>query len=498
MAKCTHVYLELLSTILFLLRPAFSFEIEFSTVQSCKDSDKYFQVSNLQCVACDGDKEVSSDGLSCTCKLGYFITEYFGGPTITCSLCGSNKVTSSDKWFCVSCQSGIAVGGRCDPCPKNQVAVDRDLNGTIRSARLCLECVRGTSLQPTGGQCKRCPSCELSFSSVPTSRMFEITYDNGVELESAFFFQNFVIAKNLCKDKQNYTACQLLGNLCVMLDYKVETGNACGEYLDLVDNPPGGQKKVQSKEGVENANWLVHMPWLYYLNNQNDANVELNSEDIATEFKKGQSLGFVLAIYAANGTFLDLKMDIDELQMCQDRPSRLAAADTFATIYENSCHLPLNDLWQQENMKFYDLYFKSSSDTLYAVPLVVENFEERGSFVNEGDSFKSWKLHRRFFLVDNVSGKRKPTATGTTVSTTEDQVIRIAEKMEIILRLRNDKGQIFPPFVRIKYKTLTVNDDILKRNPDVSVSFKVDYQMDISSINSNIKVIIINIQVKIL
>ena len=273
-----------------------------------------------------------------------------------------------------------------------------------------------------------------------------------------------------------------------MLDYKNEVDNACREYLDLVNSPPGGQKKVQSKEGVENANWPEYMPWLYYINSQQDAEVELNSEDILIKFRTGQSLPFVLAVYTTNGTFLGLKTDVSELQLCQDRPSRVAAADKFATLYENKCDLSLADLWQQKKMLFYDLYFKVTSDTLYAAPLVLENFKERGSSVNKGDSFKSWKLLRRFFLVDNVSGRPKMANKNAKVTANEEQVIRIAEKVEIEFRLRNSKGQIFPPYIRIRYKTMTVNEDILKRKPVVSVSFRVNYQMDTSSISRDVKV----------
>ena len=74
------------------------------------------------------------------------------------------------------------------------------------------------------------------------------------------------------------------------------------------------------------------------------------------------------------------------------------------------------------------------------------------------------------------------------VTANEKQVIRIAEKVEIEFRLRNSKGQIFPPYIRIRYKTMTVNEDILKRKPVVSVSFRVNYQMDTSSISRDVKV----------
>ncbi|XP_028416781.1 LOW QUALITY PROTEIN: meckelin-like [Dendronephthya gigantea] len=157
------------------------------------------------------------------------------------------------------------------------------------------------------------------------------------------------------------------------------------------------------------------------------------------------------------------------------------AANKFATLYENSCDLNVSDLWQRQEMFFYDLYFKSSSTGLYAIPMVLENYKN-----NDEDSFKSWNLLRRFFLVDNLSGR--PAVSGDPkTDASADKVIRVAEMLQLHIRLRNGQGQIYPPYIKVRYKTIKLNDDILKRDPTVRVSFSVNYEMDTSSISQDVK-----------
>ena len=466
------------------------FEIDYNTVKECKDAGKFFQISNLQCGDCkeaSGGKVVSTDGLSCTCANGYIYdnaNSYFGGPPAKfgCRACSSNQVSSEDKTFCITCPSGSPdpTSRLCKGlCNSNERAVERELNGAAKSRRECISCVQPTALNPIASEpiCKFCPSCSVSVTPVTTEDVYKILYDNGVEIQSAFLENNFAAAKTLCQEKLNFTACQLLGNICVMLDYKVASDNPCQEYQNFVNNPPASQKKVQGKGGKENADWLEYMPWLYYLKSQQDADIQLNREDITIKFKTEESLPFVLAVYAANGSFVGLKTDITELQMCKDRVSKLNAANRFATLYENSCELQVSELWQQREMYFYDLYFQSSSKSLYAIPLVLENYMD-----NKADSFKSWKLLRRFFLVDNLSGRSADAAPK------DDKVIRVAEMLQLNIRLRNGQGQIYPPYLKVRYKTMKVNEDILKREPTVKVSFQVLYEMDTSSISQDVKV----------
>ena len=58
--------------------------------------------------------------------------------------------------------------------------------------------------------------------------------------------------------------------------------------------------------------------------------------------------------------------------------------------------------------------------------------------------------------------------------------IRYAESIQLIFKMRNSNGQIYPPYMKIKYGTTASNA--------ASVSFGTVYEMDTSEITKNIKV----------
>ena len=65
-----------------------------------------------------------------------------------------------------------------------------------------------------------------------TSSMYKVEYGYK-SIDSAFFRTNFRASEEFCNKDSNFTACQLLGNLCVLLDY-IQSESACEEYKKLV------------------------------------------------------------------------------------------------------------------------------------------------------------------------------------------------------------------------------------------------------------------------
>lgn len=55
-----------------------------------------------------------------------------------------------------------------------------------------------------------------------------------------------------------------------------------------------------------------------------------------------------------------------------------------------------------------DLRYTAGSNTnLFAIPVLVTNYQDRnGNNVNSGSDRTRWQLVRRFYLVDNQSGKQ--------------------------------------------------------------------------------------------
>jgi len=253
-----------------------------------------------------------------------------------------------------------------------------------------------------------------------------------------------------------------------MLEY-TETGNdACKQYTDLVNS--------KSSLGVVsdvNQDWPIVMPWLFYQNSANNAPEVLDKKDITQQFQSNEDMNFVFAVFTLNGSFVGYETSLDVLQICKDRPSKMASASKFATTYQSSCSVAVKELMKKP-MLLYDMYLVLDK-TLYPVPLLLENFKEGDEKVNEGTDREKWKLTRRFFVIDNLVGG--------------DQWIRYPEKIELNVRMRSTDGEIFPPMLRIRYKELDIKDEeILNGNQDAS--FAVTYEMDTAKIKKDTEVFV--------
>ena len=479
------------------------FSIPYVTPQDCQ-ANQYFQFSSLRCIDCQtpGQKR-AEDMLSCVCETGYKTTSYNGGPTVNCQKCdstgSSNSTSSFDGSFCINCPEN---GGTCQSCPANFFASDRSQDGRRLTTRRCISCVgdtiaTGVIEKPT---CQRCHSSFFIFNDTFCSDCNNVdgyTTSGGIcfrdtilltqplsddndkvkysdkEILSSFFQQHLKAAQILCSDNSNFTACQLLGNLCVMLEYTQSDNAACKLFTDLVNI-----KNADEIVNGDNRDWPVVMPWLFYENSVDDAPEALDKKDIIKKFQSSEEMSFIFAVFALNGSFIGFEEGLDVLQLCKDRPSKMAAALKFATTYKSTCSVAVKDLINQP-MFLYDMYLVLDQK-LYPVPLLVENYLSGNEKVNEGTDRTKWQLTRRFFIVDNLIGRS---------DNQELKWIRYAEKIELSIRVRSTDGEIYPPMLRVRYKALDVQDEEIK-NGNQDASFAVTYEMDTSKIEKDTEVLI--------
>ena len=478
------------------------FKIPYKTPDDCTPK-QYFQFSSLRCQNCGTPGQIpSEDLLSCVCQTGYKVVEDKGGlNTLVCENCdtasSANTTSSLDGSFCVSCPNDVGFNtntGTCNSCPDNYFATDRRRDGSRLKSRECVPCIEDTN---TGLNYKQsCQRCHWSFLFNDTfcsscskdegdyvisggvcftetrlipdaASLYKVKYGDK-EITSPFFQFHLRAAQAVCQENSNFTACQLLGNLCVMLEY-TQTGNdACKQYTDLVNS--------KSSLGVVsdvNQDWPIVMPWLFYQNSANNAPEVLDKKDITQQFQSNEDMNFVFAVFTLNGSFVGYETSLDVLQICKDRPSKMASASKFATTYQSSCSVAVKELMKKP-MLLYDMYLVLDK-TLYPVPLLLENFKEGDEKVNEGTDREKWKLTRRFFVIDNLVGG--------------DQWIRYPEKIEVNVRMRSTDGEIFPPMLRIRYKELDIKDEeILNGNQDAS--FAVTYEMDTAKIKKDTEVFV--------
>lgn len=482
--------------------------IPYSDPLRCNNNE-YFQFSSLRCKNCPPNTNRSADGLSCVCVNRHYFVQNGGGGDykVACSACGSDEVTSQDKWSCVRCPLGSS--GSCEACNASTAIFDKETNGMPfpDNRRRCTFCRNGTQPDIDRGSCKRChsnvirvtsshsggmsckcPATDSSFGglcfamatvgkyNIPdTSSSYTVSY-GPQPITSVFFKENLISSTILCCEYHNLTACQLLGNLCVMTDYNQDksqaitaTTDACKEFIRITSGTQVCNIQltvVISKE----SNWREFMPWLYY---SEDAEKVLTSTDISIGYKKGQRLRFAVAIFTPNGTFVGIQNDTTVFHLCQERESKSSAAFSFLTTYQISCSVSAPKLLNQRTL-FYDLYYYVG-DKLYPVPVLLQNYQRNGKSVNTGTDKRQWSLSRRFFIVDSVSGK--------TQQNQPPSVIRYAQSIQLVFSLRNSNGQIYPPYMKITYGAASPTASSL------SLSFSTTYEMSTAQVTENIEVI---------
>ena len=496
-----------------------SYEIVHKEPSKCT-ANQYFQFSSFECLDCGPRQRRSVDGLSCVCQAGFKLvgnSKDVNGPTIQCESCSTNvlnKTASLDGTFCIECPTEVGFDlntGLCNDCPANSFPSDREPDGAKRLKRECIACTAGQTAPWGIGEGSYCKICHPSFISSFTNltlgsctcncedcvqtggvclsgsnlirepgndNIYSISYSKSDKIVSYYFKENFRAVQALCRDKFNLTACQLLGNLCTLLTYNLDVyklgsiaTDACKEYYDLVIKAELGQ--------VVNLNpqWPKVLPWLYY--EEGSAVGDLNKKDIATKFRAGQTMQFTLAEYTLNGSFYRMENGTVPIQLCQDRPSKMVAANKFATTFRSSCSVPIKSLMDR-HMLFYDMYMFIGNQKMYPIPVLVDNYESKGELVNQKLDRTEWQLVRRFFLVDNVVGK-----TGEQENL---KFLRYAQSIEMLVRLRSSDGEIYPPLLKVKYNTKDVSDQLVVETGNVQVSFAVSYEMDFSKIIKDIEV----------
>lgn len=472
------------------------FKIPYVTPQNCEEN-RYFRFSTLSCENCVPDQQAlrrSEDRLSCVCETGYKLIKDKGGPEVECEKCVPENTTNSlDGSFCIKCPENIGFNVQtrtCESCPENSFPADRDRNGGQLTTRECVRCEGET--RPGANYKEGCRLCHSSFldrnsscfdscsgdeyeisggvcfkkadlkSVITYPDLYKVKYGDK-EITSTYFVENLRAADALCKADSNFTACQLLGNLCVLLNY-IQAADACKFYSELKSN----KRPTVDK----NNDWPVVMPWLYY--ESLDVSQVVDDKGITQKFESNTELSYLFAVFTLNGSFVGIETGLDILHLCRDRPSRIAAASKFATTYRSSCSVTVKEM--NNSMFFYDMYLRVG-ENLYPVPLLVENYRSsENEAVNEGTDRDKWKLTRRFYLVESIVGM-----------SVNHKWMRFAEKIELNIRMRSTDGEIFPPMLRIRYRALDVNDnEVLNGNHEVS--FAVTYEMDATKITKDTEV----------
>ncbi|XP_068591688.1 meckelin [Cebidichthys violaceus] len=472
------------------------YAIPFKSPSDCS-AEESFDISSLSCVRCGSNQRRSTTGLSCICKTGYQ-TLTTDKASITCQQCPTDRpAVSKDGFGCIRCPGSVNDEGKCQ-CPPGNVLVERDVNGNLLDEASCEMCngnSPGLSVPNNSGD--RCERCQASFinsscvcdppnvlagglcfppGSLSTNVNPSVNYAQlKFSVQSAWFFKNLYSSSAACLVFFNLTACQALGNMCVMNmhSFSSVSTDACGLFNTIF------RARASFSSTQDISYWRVNLPWLYYGDEPGLATRVLQTDPVPIGFSfrgrnKNTDINLLAAVYNVRGEFLRWEqVGGGNLQLCPQPTTKQAAAFSFGTAYQESCDLSVAELLgTHPEPLFYDVFMDlggGENRKLLPLPTLVYNQQYNGRFINQ-ERMKNWYLSRRMFVVDTLSGREKSMSS-------LPKVIRVASSVKIRFQLvpRTQEGQVFPPLMTVTYRDVAITDI---NTQTVTTTFAVEYEMD--------------------
>ncbi|XP_017308711.1 meckelin [Ictalurus punctatus] len=473
------------------------------SISSSQPSDcgvqNYFDISSLTCMKCGPNQVSSTSGLSCECQTGFKVLSSNGG-FITCQKCTDTKpAVTRDGYECIRCPGGLGEDGKCK-CPEDSVLVERNADGTPLEEALCELC-NGTdpafsSPDMKGNRCVRCQDSFINTSqsctcgsnilaggmcfppnTLPPMVVSTVNFAQlGLSVTSAWFSRFLYSSAAACLLFTNRTACQALGNMCVMNMHSTTIStDACGLYYTIY------RATAAQGNNQDNPYWRINLPWLYYGEQPGLASRVLQTEPLPVGFSfkgtnKNTNIQLRAAVYTVRGEFIRWEnVGRSNLQLCPDTLTRQQAAFTFGTAYNQNCVLSVSDLLAAYSEPlFYDIFLvqqnTAGDERLLAVPILNLILQFSGQFVNQASNMNSWYLTRRLMMIDTLSGREK------SVNSTP-RVIRVASNLKMSFQLvpNTQKGQVYPPLMTVSYSDILITD---QAKQTVAISFSLEYEMD--------------------
>ncbi|KAM9805983.1 meckelin isoform 3-T3 [Syngnathus typhle] len=470
--------------------------IPFQSPSDCS-VEEYFDISSLSCVSCGENQQRSATGLSCVCQNG-FRTVTTDLTSIACEACPEEKpAVTQDGFECIRCPGSTTDEGRCQ-CPPRHILVERDVSGNLLDEATCEICNgNGSAFSVPNSNGDRCERCQASFiksscvcnppsllagglcippGSLSTNVNPSVNFAQlKFSMVSAWFLKNLYSSAAACLSFSNLTACQALGNMCVMNMHSFSgvSVDACGIFNTVFRS----QAAFSSTQDI--SYWRHNLPWLYYGDEPGLASRVLQSDPVPVSFvfrgkDKNTDIKLLAAVYNVRGEFFRWEtIGGANLQICPETPIKRTSAFSFGTAYQENCDLSIADLLRAHpEPLFYDVFLDlggEESRELLPLPTLVLNQQYNGKFINQ-ESMTNWYLSRRIFLVDALSGREKSAKDFP-------KVIRVANAVKIRFNLvpGTQQGQVFPPLMTVEYKDVLVADI---NTQTVSMSFSVEYEMD--------------------
>uniref|UniRef100_UPI00358DE492 meckelin-like n=1 Tax=Myxine glutinosa TaxID=7769 RepID=UPI00358DE492 len=247
---------------------------------------EFFSSTEFACRPCGPGQQRAANGLSCICKPGYRLLRDYGGANITCSACDTGEAVTQEDWDCIQCgamnsSTKLLSSGKCACRNADEILVERARNGKLMNQAECQLC-DATPMAYTWPNSERtmCAKCgSLFIMSAKSCDCRNLTVADGlcfsssasvdaridfpllslpVAVTSSWFAEHLLAAGLACENFRNITACQALGNMCVMAMGSLRaTSGPCQMLLHIGTSSTGSHTN-------NIPTWPVGLPWIFY------------------------------------------------------------------------------------------------------------------------------------------------------------------------------------------------------------------------------------------
>ncbi|KPI85189.1 hypothetical protein ABL78_5734 [Leptomonas seymouri] len=434
----------LFSFVVFL--SAASMQAASETTTSCDKYGFFFDTADQHCAACPANSVRLSR--RCVCNAGYAHQVNVVSGAESCVDCAAKQMMVStvssvnSSTYCLPCggdkqlsclsDSTYNAAAKMCTCPSGKVLVQQVGTLVLAGAMCatcgtaeCTTCAWPYTMDAASGTCMCVAGYTTLYdaSCVPTAE-YQIMVSAAASSSAVLAPPNIdnsgaagsptvisvvqaysVGAAVLC-NRGNNTACQLLANLCVLMDYQ-PTSSPCVLYHAVKQSKPCADQWCETADAF---------PWLYYTRS-NAAVLSDTRTDVHVLAR--EQLQFVVSLYDLYGNWRGYKFMIDEVNPCFLENTYMerftAAGDTRVT----RCHVNWRWFLHANDTVFYEFFLLDPSNAthLIAVPVLVDftnhvfhpkAFHDAWLYRGGGTTDGSMPTHgfrRRFYAYDNVGGR---------------------------------------------------------------------------------------------
>ncbi|KAF7993147.1 hypothetical protein HCN44_005928 [Aphidius gifuensis] len=417
----------------------------------------------MSCDKCTNNLVSDKTRLKCICNENSRLV--LSSTSKQCQSCSNGTILTSDKNDCIPCQ----INGLCH-CPKNQIKVERSLNGSLLKNLECLPCSNNYYLSNDKSKCLPCFSTSNNYQediiNTPSSMIhhklietqcldnntlksyqnirgiYLVNYELG-SFESYYLRSQLKLTINMCQNGDELS-CEHLSNICV-LTLHIDS-IACQQFIKIRTRknlfyPAGEAENILSQRNISTRYTLI----------KNDINNQLK---------------FIIARHSLNG---DLQA-ISNL----DSPYFPSCFNTirFGINLKKTISTTASSLAEKkpEFLTPYIVFNDKQKKLIHQLPVFVEQN-------NNVNSIKKWQLIKKFFTLDTVTGYSTiiESVNSSYYKSSELIVIRYLKSLKILIKLQDERGKIYPPIFIVNYGELKTSD--IKNNIDVSIDYEIVFSL---------------------